>query len=88
MKTVYKYLIGCNDKTVLKVPQGGKILCCKTQAKIARLWILVNTKCPVVIRTFYLYGTGYPINEDLNLEYVDTFLIRDDSFVFHLFEEV
>jgi hypothetical protein len=53
------------------------------------LWALVpDPKAPTVKRKFAFVGTGAPIDDDLKIRYLNTFLSREHDLVFHAFEVV
>lgn len=97
MKTIFKYPFRLDDDGVAKVsmPTGAKILKVAEQRGTICAWALVDTGDHMVrTRTFYIVGTGQEIRQqetfgrDAVLQYMDTFLMLDGDFVWHVFEVV
>lgn len=88
MKTVYKYPFQVGQGTNLSLPKGAQILCVKTQREVPCLWALVDNHAENETREFIIAGTGLPIkiSSMKRLVYIDTFLLQDGAFVFHVFE--
>lgn len=88
MKRVWKYPIPIQDYVLVPLPKGAKILCAKVQKGGLNLWALVDSEEPetedVTIR---IAGTDHPIEEP-NLEYIDTVLMYQDTFVIHIFKVI
>jgi len=86
MESIWKYPLDIQDNISIMVPEGAKSLCIKTQNNIPCLWMIVNTSSAKLEELkLKIYGTGH--NHDFILgEYIDTFLINNDSLVFHVFE--
>lgn len=87
-KTIWKYTLAIGDRNEVVMPDGGRILCVKTQRDWPCIWVLVDpyaTKRPRVLR---IYGTGHVVTDEERLRYLGTFLSDGDTFVWHVFEEV
>lgn len=84
MKTIYKYELRMDDTASIKMPEGAKILCVKTQNGNPCIWALVDTEVQGEYRSFVIFGTGHDVENEG--EYIGTFLIDSDSLVFHVFE--
>ena len=85
MRKIYKYELERTDAQYIHLPIGYKMLAVKIQNDRIFLWALVddsNTSVKVKIRIF---GTGNPIEDESNLEFIDT--VEDSSFIWHIFEE-
>ena len=91
MKTIYKYEIKENDYTV-SLPKGHEILCVKCQSdrwgeEGIFLWALVDPdeteREAVRIRVF---GTGMDIDDSLKLSYIDTVIMNNGKYVFHVYK--
>lgn len=90
MKTVYKYHLNDEAETVIQVPPGEKILNVGFDAAGRKsLWALVDTSFkprPIVI---YQLGTGWPLNEAVELdqlEYINS--LRDGEYIWHYFRKM
>lgn len=91
MKTIYKYEIKHPDYE-LSLPKGYDILCAKSQLdrfgdEGIFLWMLVDPDIaevePVKIKVF---GTGMDIDDSIKLRYIDTVMMNNRRFVFHVFK--
>lgn len=77
----------------LEMPVGAHVLDAQVQRHIPVMWAAVDPEEPKEKRTFYIAGTGHPI-EDVHktkLLYIATFQLNDafrGSMVFHVFEVV
>lgn len=77
------------SKFTLQLPAGAQILTVQTQSGEAHLWALVEPGAPMRERAFYVYGTGWDINET-GLTYIGTYQVAGGHGVcgvFHLFED-
>ena len=89
MLTVYKYTLPeRKDHFSLYLPQGAKILAVQEQYGEGQIWALVNSDGSRETRNFLLVKTGDPIKETEILNFVGTFRLVGDNFIFHLFEIV
>ena len=84
MKTIYKYEISPLH-TAIEMPKGAELLSVKTQNNTPCLWALVDTDQPPEDRFLVVFGTGHPVVN--HGKYLGTFLIENDSLVFHVFED-
>jgi hypothetical protein len=82
--TIFKYRLDGGTNTI-EMPQGARILSLALQRGVPHVWALVDQKMPTVLRTIRVYGTGHDMPDDPG-HFIGTFLIRDDSFVFHAFD--
>jgi hypothetical protein len=83
MKTIWKWDLEREVK--LEMPDESKILCIQTQGGRPMIWAMVDTEKPRVHRTFRIYGTGFSLPDNPG-DYIGTFLVENDAFVFHVFE--
>lgn len=81
MMTIYKYPFAIEDRFVLRMPAGTRILHVETQGGTPCLWALVDTTHHEVGWVFRIYGTGHPIAEAG--DHVATF--QQGPFVWHMF---
>lgn len=89
MHTIWKYTLSSKDSFSLEIPENAEILSLHMQSGEPCIWVLCDPNLPKVERTFFLYGTGHPITQDMDwLRFVGTFLIEKDLLVFHLFEKL
>lgn len=88
MLTVWKYELQPGE-TYLEIPAGSTNLSVQTQNGIPCLWVLVDTNRKTEPKVYEIYGTGHEIKNPFRLrKYVGTFLIDNDSLVFHVFEQI
>ena len=87
MRTVWKYDIPKEQDFHINLPKGAEFLTIALQGTEPKMWFLVNDKKELFeTRHFKLIGTGIPIDESLNLQYLGTFLVWNDTIVIHVFE--
>lgn len=89
-KTIWKYELPVEDSFSLDLPVSAEILSLDVQYGRPTLWCLVDLELhEVKERTFRFFGTGQTLKENFNeLKFVGTVLLRSDTLVFHLFEEI
>ncbi len=83
-KVIYKYEISPLH-SVIEMPVGAEILTVKTQNGNPFLWALVDPDNPPEDRYLVIFGTGHEVVTQG--KYLGTFLIQNDSLVFHVFEK-
>jgi hypothetical protein len=84
MLTIFKYPIKLEECQTLEVPRGARFLDGQLQNNTMVLWALVNPDLEAEKRDIVIYGTGRPIYNHLETEYIAT--IQKDEFVWHIFE--
>lgn len=89
IKTIWKFPIRTVDEQMIKIPMDYKLLSVHTQFGDPCIWALVDPEQPKVNCRIKIFGTGHPIDLDdiIKLKYLGTYLISNDSLVFHVFEE-
>lgn len=85
MFAVYKYEVPGTDEFTLDLPVGAKFLSVQVQYSTPVLYALVLTTNARETRRFRLAGTGHPIEDPRQLDFIGTFLVSGGSLVFHLF---
>lgn len=85
VKIIWKFDI-IPGKNIIQMPLGAEILAVKTQYNEPKLWALVDPRLSKEARCFEVYGTGHDITITPEHKYIDTFILHDGSFVFHVFE--
>lgn len=85
---VWKFML--QPFTQLQLPVNSHVLSADAQDGDICIWVLVNTDPTVEheSRFFEVHGTGHQINEIPELRFIDTVLLNDGHFVFHVFERV
>ena len=85
---------GINLESKIYVPAGSKILCCKVQNKTdVCVWVeleesdINNALVTIQPITIKIFGTGWNMDclKDKKYEYLDTFMIGDGVFVYHVY---
>ena len=87
MKTVYKYPLEVNDEVIVMMPKGARVLSVQVQNGRPCLWAECNPDGEPVLRTFLIRGTGHPIDDEIEKEYIGTIQMCEGSIVFHVFEK-
>jgi len=89
MKSIYKYRIPITDRFSLRLPKDATILSFQTQNGVPVVWAIIDTLEEITEeRNFRLLGTGRPIPEDVELNYIGTTQQSiEPPLVWHLFEE-
>lgn len=87
MTVIHKYELKSGfNCTEIKIPDNRYILHVDYQDGILCMWAVVDTNSPLRSTKVYVYGTGQPINENLqSLEYVGT--VQESFCVWHVFIE-
>ncbi len=98
MKKVYKYLLAADDVSKIQMPYDAKILKIAEQRGRICVWALIDEEKAPESRTFYIVGTGHEIRDPntlsqgdyrgARLEHLDTVIMLNGDFVFHVFEVV
>jgi hypothetical protein len=84
---VWKQPIPVDGAFELLMPRGARVLTVQVQGTIPCVWMLVDPAAAPERRRFRLAGTGHPIENAADLDYVGTFQIHGGALVFHLFEK-
>lgn len=88
MEKIFKYPIGITDKQNLLIPGGAKILTVQVQNGAPFIWAMVDPEAPTEEIAIRVHGTGHPICDSSNLEYIGTFQsMYGVNLVFHVFKE-
>ena len=61
MNAIYKYPIPVQEKYIIELPKGAKIIRCQDVDGLFFLWAIVNTEAQSEARHLELYKTGQPI---------------------------
>ena len=86
-RKIYKYEIG-PDITELQLPKGAQLLHGALQNDSMFVWALVDpSEVEKELRTVLFTGTGHPV-PDGTWRYMNTLLVQNGAFVFHVFERV
>ncbi len=91
MKTIWKFDVPIEGIFEIEMPINAKILHVGVQSGKPEIWAQVDTAEKRDKRHFVMFGTGHEMDkvvENLDLQYLGSFLIAEDTLVFHLFEAV
>lgn len=87
VRQVWQFGIADKGETIVEMPAGSDVLCCKMQGGRLCIWALVIPWKATEERKFCAYFTGEPIERSCDkLQFVDTVLVADGLFVLHVFE--
>lgn len=85
MKTIHKYHIEKSIETI-ELPIGAEILSVGSQSlEDLFLWAAVDTLETTEMKTFEVFGTGWPMSDE-DRRYIGT-AHTQTGFVFHIFEK-
>lgn len=93
-KTVWKFELGREGRTLVKMPRGAEVLCVQAISAMGiltgrdepYLWALVDPDAEQEERVFETYGTGHAIDAEEYRNYVGTYTMLNGALVFHVFE--
>jgi hypothetical protein len=84
-KVIWKYPIPYRGHFEIIMPEGARILKVAFQRREPFMWVLADSAAKEEKRKFFLAGTGEQPYDETG-QYIDTFLINNDSLVLHLFD--
>lgn len=95
-KVIWKYdtLVGGTFKEsfTLEMPKGAEIVTVQIDQKNNHptIWAIVDPNAELETRYFELFGTGFPIYDDIGIErkYIGTYQYQNGEFVGHIFERI
>ena len=88
MITIHKYKLQITERQTLQLPEDAEILRVQTQRGEACLWSMVDTQVVTKPRVIEIFGTGYPIYQDVAVrrDFLGMFQIEEVGLVFHAFK--
>lgn len=95
-RTILKYPIdiyGAGQEFIdIHLPVGTDILSVQLQplrhGEVPQLWALSEQGKPLEPRRIWVFGTGVPITQNVELLYIGTVQIHGGQLVMHFFEEI
>jgi hypothetical protein len=81
--TIHKFPFSVDDRVVIPMPSGARILSVQVQRGTPCLWAMVRPELTPHPVAFRIYGTGHPI--DNAGDFIGTFQMGE--LVFHMFRE-
>lgn len=96
MRTILKYpldIFGAGEEFIeIYLPAGSELLSVQLQPSrngvVPQLWALSRQGEQLEPRRIWVFGTGVPITQNVELRYIDTVQIHDGNLVMHFFEEI
>lgn len=88
MSKIWKYGIPIEDEFTINLPIGSHTLCVQNQYNAPNIWVRVPDKVSIGYekRSFFIFGTGHPIDDSIPMRYIGTFQQFEGQLVWHLFE--
>lgn len=90
MKRIFKYQLQIADRQEVHMPVDAKILCVQIQVGTPCLWALVDDNLPqeMEVRKIVTFGTGYKIQNSMELLYIGTYQYMNGTLIYHVFEQM
>lgn len=89
MRTIHKQVLQIADEQTIQVPIGTANMYVGTQRGDVCMWYMCDPDNEYQDITIRIYGTGHPIEEDVNLlRYLGTAMTEGGRFVWHVFNDV
>ncbi len=85
MNVIRKYHFELNDVVQLEMPLGARVLHVAEQRGQLCMWAGVDTNTSLATHTFYVYGTGQPLDGLNTGTHVATFFMNGGQYVWHMF---
>ena len=85
MRSIWKFPLATTDTQTLDVPEGAKPLTVQAQGVTPCLWAEVNPNGQTERRYIHTFGTGHPIPDDFQGEYLGSYQLLDGGLVFHVY---
>jgi len=86
-KTIWKYKLD-GVECEIAMPLHAKVLSAAVQQRDICIWALVEPEQATYERHFIIIGTGHKVPDGYNIEFIDTVLVNDGEYVFHIFEVI
>lgn len=85
---IYKYPLQIEDRQIIEMPRGARILSIQVQNGVPCIWAQVNPKSEKEKRVIYIVGTGHDLEDFIfdSCGYRGTFQLHGGALVFHVFE--
>lgn len=84
--TIWKYPLELTDSQSFRMPKGAKLLTVAQQYQQVCLWAQVDPKAPTEERRFEIRGTGHPLGDAAEMDYIGSVILASGSLVFHVFD--
>lgn len=87
MMTIRKYQLEVTDEQEIELPNTHRLLSVQEQNGTPCLWALVDPDAASMKRMLRIFGTGQPIKEYPNADFLGTFQLHGGRLVFHVFAD-
>jgi len=87
MKSIWKYPLRLTEHQYFEIPVRAIPLCIELQNGTPTIWFEVETTNPKKDRSIRIIGTGEELDFSELYHYLGSFLIAEDSLVFHVYVE-
>lgn len=84
MQTIWKIELTAGSGAAT-LPKGAKPLSIHLQNGSPQMWLMVDPDQELEQRHFHIAGTGHELPDNLG-DFIGTFLVQNDTLVFHVFE--
>ena len=85
---IWRFPFHIEDRPVLSMPEGARVLCVQVVRGVPSIYALVNADAPKALRAFRVFGTGHSHPQAAYPEkYVGTLQLVQGELTFHVFEE-
>ena len=80
-----KFPLSMEDVQQIEMPEGAEILTVQLQRGTPCIWALIDTDKPKQLVEIEMFGTGHPMDDKLR-KYIGSFQMKEEQFIFHVFE--
>lgn len=88
MKTIYKYPLEVANRQIINLPEGANILNVLNQNEVPVLYAEVDTEEKEIEKVeIAMVGTGHPIDEIEEYEYITSVLFKEGKFISHFYHK-
>jgi hypothetical protein len=87
MKTIHKFSLATTDYQYIELPVGSKILTVQPQGNDVCLWVIVDPEAAKNRKRILIFGTGHPMPDGIEDNYIGTYQLLGGQLVFHVFWE-
>lgn len=88
MKAIWKTVLEITHTQVIKVPKGSNFISVALQFDKLVVWYIVDDRAEIEKVNIYIFGTGNPIPNTFDGEFIGTVLMFNDALGWHVFREI
>ena len=85
VKIIHKYTLNITKEQMIEMPKGAHFLSAQMQRGKLCVWAIVERGKLNYMESFVVLGTGQPVPEDQELEFLGTVQEFDGKLVWHIF---